>query len=156
MTAEALLEELNSDAAYVERQQEKARRVLQRESEWRTVFAPYAAAINQAGYSGDTLHDILANNTPLDPPIVKILLRAVTEIHAPRDAEMIVRALAASGVPYNASALAELFEKTDDESLKWACINTIATSTATHIDKWLTELPEYWLSVLRDCRNRQT
>ena len=155
LTAEEVIAELSRDQAYLHRQQEKSRRIEKLEDEWQANFMPYLTAINRSGYQGDTLGDILSHNSPLDSTIVSVLLQAVGELHNPRDVEMVVRALAASGAPYDGTALANVFNTTDDESLKWACVNTIAMTSPTNLDEWMGTLSEYWSDVLGGCkRNR--
>ena len=116
---------------------------------------PYLTAINRSGYQGSTLSEVLSRNSPLESTIISVLLQAVGELRNPRDVEMVVRALAASGAPYDGTALANVFSTTDDESLKWACINTIATTSPTNLDEWMATLNEYWSSVLVGCRSKR-
>ena len=155
LTAEEVIAELSKDQAYLQQQQTKSRRIEKIEEEWQAEFMPYLAAINRSGYQGSTLGDMLSRNSPLESTIVSVLLKAIGELRNPRDLEMVVRALAASGAPYDGTALANVFSTTDDESLKWACINTIARTSPTNIDEWMATLSEYWSDVLMGCRSNR-
>lgn len=153
-TAEELREQLNKDAEYMARKEQETCRIEQEEARWQAAFRPYVIAINRLGFPGDSLERILAINAPLPEPIVDVLARATAELTHPRHVEMVVRALSASAAAYDGTVIARIFDATGDEALRWACINTIATSAAVNLDQWLTELPAYWVDVLHGCRNR--
>jgi hypothetical protein len=156
MTAEQLLEQLNKDPTYLARQEHEARRIKQEEALWHAAFRPYAILINTLGFPGDSIEEIVAINAPLPAPIVDVLLQAAADLIHPRHVEMVVRALSASAAAYDGAVLARIFNMTDDEALKWACINAIATSAARNLDQWLTELPAYWVDVLQKCSNKRS
>jgi len=156
MTAEQLLQQLNKDPSYLARQERSAHRIEQEEALWKEAFRPYVVQINGLGFPGESFEEILLLNAPLPQPITGVLLKAATELTDPRHVEMIVRALSGSAEIYDGAAITRVFDTTDDEPLKWACINTIATSPAANLDHWLAELPEYWIDVLRGCRTNRS
>lgn len=152
MTAAELMASLNADAEYQDRASEKERSRQERQKALDQLFEPYLKKLHRLGFHGDSLEQIVRVYSPLPEPVVNVLLSALAGIAEPRVLESVVRALGASERPFDGSALAQCFESTDDEALKWAIANTVALARPHSIDDWLLALRAmpHWNKALRE------
>jgi hypothetical protein len=161
MSAEELVKQLQDDPRFL-------REEAQREKKWRRlkeadarIESPILVELNFASFRGESIQAVVENHAPLPDEAVAILLRWQRTLnqqdlddgsgHA-RLSESIVRALAATTISFDGRPLTECFEKTSDESLKWAIANTIALKNPHSIDGWVVEKLKhpYWGKKLRE------
>lgn len=148
-TAEQVMAELQLDATYQLRKQQahlkRANKYVNTKKELKQV----EQTLSESGFKVDDLNDLVRKFAPLDTVIVDILLGSLTHLKDERAAEMVVRALAATRQAYSGVALCDLFDKTHDDNLKWAIINTLATRNQTGIQDRLTQIltNDYWREV---------
>lgn len=152
VTAAELLAKLNRDPAYRRKIEERAKRQQQRKKAYDQMLAPYLRDINRRGYAGASLEEVIKNHSPLPPPIIQILLSSLVSLKEPRVLESVVRALAAADHSFDGKALVQCFESTNDESLKWAIVNTVALRRPTGTNQWETQLRNhpYWDKTFRE------
>ena len=145
-----LLAEIQGDANFRQREFEAEQKRLQREEEYARILKPLLRQLNELGYEGDSIQEIVRTGTPLVSDAVEILLSALPSISDARAKETVVRALGASNAPFSGRSLISCFEQTQDEGLKWAIVNTIAMVAPHSIDNWLISIHDTsWGETLR-------
>jgi hypothetical protein len=149
-TAQEFLARLERDPAFVKRQAQKEAFVLDQAAKSKLAFGPTIQHLNEIGYTGNTIDEIVCSHSPLPHSATKVLLAALPLLADPRDCEAVVRAIGCSGDPYDGRPLTSLFDATSDESLKWAIVNTIAISRPGNIEAWLARMGQHWRQVLED------
>ena len=94
-------------------------------------------AIAAAGYPVDDLSELARAYAPLPPRLVELLLATLAGVDDELVLEQVVRALGAPADRYDGRPLAELFDRTDSEALRWVIGNTIAEARPTEIGEWV-------------------
>ena len=89
------------------------------------------------GFDAESIEDLVKKFAPLKDVVVEILLDALRNCMEDRMCESYVRALAASEQPFDGKPLVACLQRTSDESLRWAVINTVALAKPHSIDDWL-------------------
>ena len=150
-TAAELIAELQSDASYCARRNQKDRHRLAREQQYSKLLAPLLQSLSSVGLTGNSLEEIVQKYTPLPVSAVPILLSAIPETGDLRVKESIVRALGAASQPFDGRPLTKCFDQASDESLRWAILNTISVARPHSIDTWLLGLRDtHWGKTLRE------
>lgn len=149
-TAQEFLARLERDPAFARRQAQKKACVLDQAAKSELAFGPTVQQLNQIGFSGKTIDEIVRSHSPLPHSATTVLLAALPLLADPRDCEAVVRAIGCSGDPYDGRPLTSLFDATSDESLKWAVVNTIAISRPSNIESWLARIGQHWRQMLED------
>ena len=144
-TAGEFMAELQKDPAFRERQRKAAEKLRLREREYERLFAPLLAKLSNEGANCATLHELVERCAPLSEGVVNILLLALPEFGDARAAESVARALGAAEKPFDGRPLTECFERTSDEGLKFAVLNTIALAHPHSIDRWLASVHGTWV-----------
>lgn len=136
-TARELVEELNRDQEYMSRRgaQEDAR--LLREAGARVNAQPLIEELRSVGLELDDLNEVARRYAPLMPEIVNPMVSYLRLTPDPAVQEQIVRALAVAAEPFDGRTLANLFDHTDSDNLRFAIANTMAEARPSGIDEWL-------------------
>lgn len=139
ITAEELMAQLERDPAYVKRQAELADAHELREAEIALAMRPLLQRLAEQGYEVSDLRELVLRHAPLAPKVVDTLLEWLPKIEDGAIKEHIVRALGAAGAPFPGESLAELFDRSTSEGLRWAIANTIAEARPGGITDWVLE-----------------
>lgn len=125
-----------------------------RQARYDELLAPVIGQLGGLGLRGDSLQKIVELNAPLSVSAIDVLRNAIPCVKEARPRESIVRALGAASVPFDGRCLAECFDSTDDESLRWAIANTISMVKPHSIDAWVEEKLGHptWGVAFRDLR----
>lgn len=152
ITAAELMEKLQADSHFQDREAEKDRARQQRQWSYDESMRPYLTRLHSLGMQGNTLPEIINAHSPLPREGVEVLLAALQSLSEPRLLESVVRALAAVAEPFDGRPLQRCFESTEDEALKWTIVNTIALAHPHSIENWLSELRRspHWDKTLRE------
>jgi len=138
VTAEELMDRLNSDPAFVARRQEKERLRLEREKTLRLAEAPVVKALKDVGLNVESCWDLLDTRSKYTDAI-PVLLEHLNKEYPDAIKEGIVRALAIPEARAGRSTILDLFNKTSDSthrSLKVAlAVAIVATTTDSNIDE---------------------
>lgn len=136
-TAEALMAELEGDAEYVSRRAELDKKFHDLAQKYARLEAPIVQQLAAIGCRADSIQDAVSKYAPFSVTAVQVLLASLEISDDDRVRESLVRALAAASEPFDGGSLARCYEKTSDESLRWAIANTIALVRPHSIDEWL-------------------
>lgn len=137
MTAAELMAQLEQDPAFKEGQ---ARRELDRAetvARFRDASAPVLDDLRSIGVTPTSLGTLASEYPPLSQEIVDVLLRWISRTDDPDLLESLVRALAASEVVFDGKPLAQAFENSKSDTLRWAIANTMAEALPTSITDWI-------------------
>ena len=125
MTAEQLLRELERDPTHRKKIESRRRETGRKEEEYRRLLAPVRRDLAALGYVASDMSDLVKRYAPLPNAIVEVLLRWLMRIHNDRLIEMMARALCATAEPFDGRVLAQLWENTSDDAVKWAIATAI-------------------------------
>jgi hypothetical protein len=139
-TAEELMTELAKDPEFVRMRAAKDERSRLRKERLDAIERPILASLAEVGFAADSIEDLVKKFVPLPEAAVDMLLRCLRECHEDRIQESLVRALAATRIPFNGQALVDCFESTSDEGLRFAILNTIALARPNSIDDWIQKI----------------
>lgn len=137
VTAAELLARLESDPQYITMRQiedEKAKQLAELHAK---AEQPIVAELQKHGHQVDSLAQLVTQ--PLPAPSAQVLLDWIPRIESPRLLEEIVRGLALSVEPFDATPLTVLFDQTDEAALRWAIADTLTARTATRVGSWILE-----------------
>jgi hypothetical protein len=121
--------------------QEHIRQKAARRQKWferlSEVEQPILLELAAIGFPANELSEVPRLYAPLSRDVIEVLLRNLPL--CPEDAvkEWLVRCLAATKLPYDGSGLVNCYKTTSDECLKFAVLNTIASSNPHSIGDWL-------------------
>ena len=94
--------------------------------------------LQSEGLQIESLDDIVKLKAPLDRVYVEIILTHLqSEFEEPNTLEMLVRGLATPSQRFNGEILTDLFDRTENEVLRWSIANTIFESKPLKIENWL-------------------
>jgi len=140
MTAKEFAAQLNADSVYqakLGQQTENAARIDKAE-------AALIKALSSKGYTAASLEELVRTHAPLRREIADALVESLDEVSDTnvREAdtnvrEAIVRALGAAREQFNVRPLADLFERADSPTLRWAIANTLAEARPTSLSDWI-------------------
>lgn len=152
ITAAELMAKLEADPSFQRHSAERDKRFRMRESEHKKILAPVIASLNAIGLQGETIEAIAEKNAPFSSSAVAILISYIQSINEERVLESLVRALCVAEMRFDGRTLADRFDQTSDESLKWAIANTIALTRPHSIEEWLAQKlrHRYWGKTLRE------
>jgi hypothetical protein len=136
-TAAELMAELQGDPAFRQRELEAEQERLRRERQNSLLLEPLSTKLREHGLQGASLEEIVQKSAPLPSKAIEVLLLGLSELGDARASEGVVRALGAAKEAFDGRLLVACFERTDDEGLKWAILNTIALTSPHSIDDWL-------------------
>lgn len=140
ITAGELLARLEKDPEYVRMRREQAELAERNRAEFAALEAPILADLRRVGVQVATIGDARALQAflPLSPEAVSVVLDWLPR--APLlPQESLVRLLAAARDPFDGTALADLFDKTESSGLRWVIANTIDVANPTGIGRWLAD-----------------
>lgn len=160
MSAAELMAQLEIDPEYRQRRADRDRRLRQQQEASAAMERPILDELRAQGFKSDSISDVVKTHAPLSARLVDILRRRLESLSndpledgsdSARLAESLVRALGATRVRFNGQPLVACFERTSDESLRFAIANTIALTRPHSIDGWLSEKLKdpYWGNKLR-------
>lgn len=133
LTASELAERLTRSQAYQAKRRAQAERAARIHAE----EAALLSRLLEYGHGAGSLQDLVERNTPLPSGLAEALTDALASVSEPALQESIVRALGASGAPFDLQPLIRLFEETTSEPLRWAIANTFAELRPLGIRTWL-------------------
>lgn len=139
-TAAELMAELQGDPAFRRREVEANQKRHLREQEYSRLLEPLVTKLQELGLQGGSLHEIVQRFAPLPGDAIEVLLAGLVELNDARAKETVIRALGAARTPFDGRPLMVCFERTDDEGLKWAILNTVALARPHSIDDWLSSI----------------
>jgi hypothetical protein len=133
-----VIAKIESDPAFLKAQAERDQRHSESVARLASIMEPVLADLEAMGLetAGD-LYAMVRRHAPLPAPVVARLLTWLDRITADDAREGIVRALAASRVPFDGAPLVRAFESSDNELFRWAVANTFASANTTGVDEWL-------------------
>jgi hypothetical protein len=137
MTAEEALAEFRKDPEFRKREAKIDEKLRRNRERGKRLSAPLLRKLAEAGFQADSIVEIAKRYAPLPPAIVEILLSFVASFDEDNMKAGVIRQLAAAGHRFDGTLLAESYDKTQYEGLKFAIINTIACSMPYHISDWL-------------------
>ena len=137
LTASELMTQLLSDRDFLAKKAERERDQADREAAFRSSAQPVLRDLACVGITLSDLEELPRKYAPLVPQVVEVLLRWIPGVEDERVQEHLVRALAASGEPFDGRPLVDLFEKSQSEVLRWAIANTLAEARPLGISDWL-------------------
>lgn len=141
-SAKDLMAELEKDPEYLRIRRERDDKVLHRERKYAELARPILEKLHSIGFAPASIEEVASRNSHVPPEVVSILLAHVTPDQDPRLCESIVRALGAARDGFDGTALAQCYDDTSDESLRWAIANTIALTHPHSIGRWIAERSE--------------
>jgi hypothetical protein len=136
-TAAELMAELQGDPAFRQRELEAEQKRLRHERQISLLLEPLLTKLREHGLHGASLQEIVQKFAPLPAKAIEVLLLGLSELGDARASEGVVRALGAAKESFDGRLLIACFERTDDEALKWAILNSIAMTHPHSIDDWL-------------------
>jgi hypothetical protein len=139
ISAEELMADLQRDSAYLEQQKSLARERSARQERIRALHAPILEDYRRIGVVANSIEDLVARYAPLPENIVDRLLAWISASQEPDVLEPLVRALAATTLPYDGRPVVDVFSKTDSEFVQWAAANTLATTSPTGVAAWVAD-----------------
>lgn len=148
-----LMAKLEKDPEFQKRRALRDAKIRCLELEDARLLAPVLASLAEQGIVAETLEEIVQRYAPLPKQAVEIILAALPEMPDDRAQEGFVRALGAAREPFDGRPLKSCYERTYDEGLRWAIINTIALANPHSIDDWLVAMQgTYFDETLRKLR----
>jgi len=133
MTAKEFAAQLEADSAYqakLGQQTENAARIDKAE-------AALIKALSSKGYPAASLEELVRTHAPLRRELADALVESLDEVSDTNVREAIVRALGSAREPFNVRPLADLFERADSPTLRWAIANTLAEARPTSLSDWI-------------------
>lgn len=145
--AAELMAQLEQDPEYQARRAALDRERALKQARFKELEEPVLQDLRQIGVFIATLSDLTAQYGPLREEIICTLLKWIrlTSQATLQDAwfqQWLVRPLAAVKEPFDASPLTVLFEKTNDESLRWQIANAIAQTRPRDVTDWVVRAVE--------------
>lgn len=138
MTAGELLARLDQDPEYQQRMAEQEQARLAHVAGMRTALDPILDDLRDVGIVVEEWNEVVSHYAPLSEPVVTALLRWLPRVQDAQVQEAIVRALAAAPtVRFDGRALAQLFESTESEALRWAIGNTLSCTNPAGVEEWV-------------------
>jgi HEAT repeat protein len=110
ITAEELLAELEADAEYVAKRDEREQELQRRQGKWRRAEAPLVDELRKAGLQVDSVWDLVNTSTPY-PQALPILVKHLERRYPDRVREGIARALAVRDAQFAWDDLVRLYEQ---------------------------------------------
>jgi HEAT repeat protein len=132
-TAKEFAAQLKADSAYqkkLEQQAENTARIQKAE-------AALMTALSSKGYTAASLDELVRKHAPLRREIADALVETLDDVSDTNVREAIVRALGAAREQFNVRPLADLFERVDSPTLRWAIANTLAEARPTSLSDWI-------------------
>jgi hypothetical protein len=136
-TAEELMAELAKDSEFLRRRAQRDEKNKGLKAKYAALEAPVLETLASYGYQANSIEDAVKIFAPLPEALVDVLLQGLDKSTDDRMSESLVRALGAAQRPFDGTALVRCYEKTYDDSLRWAVLNTIALAAPHSIDAWL-------------------
>src|SRR6266850_2642509 len=133
MTAKEFAAQLKADSTYqatLKQQAENAARI-------RKVETTLMKGLSSKGYNAASLDELVRTYAPLCREIADALVESLHEVSDTNVREAIVRALGAVREQFNVRPLADLFERADSATLRWAIANTLAEARPTTLSDWI-------------------
>ena len=142
MTAGELMKQLTSDPAYLQMRagKDEKRRLLEKELD--AINRPILDRLELAGFPANSFQELIKKFAPLPESAVSILMDVLKHCAEMRVQESLIRALGAANQPFDGRPLIECFNATQNESLRFAILNTIALTAPHSIEDWLNEAKE--------------
>ena len=137
ITAAEFMAERNADPEWVAAQRVREEAHALRVAEGMAASEPVLVLIRAAGFPIDSIGAIVRVYAPLPKRLVAVLLEALPTLDHTSLQETIVRALGASYIRYDGRALTDLFETTDNDSLRWAIANTLSIGKMRGVGEWI-------------------
>lgn len=138
LTAAELMQQLEGDSEYQAKMAKQQQKQTELEKQYQSDATPLLQELAAISVDED-LYGLAQKYGPLSDEIVEILLSWLPVSTNERVLEGIVRSLALPRNPYDGTALAQLFDKTNSDTLRWIIANTIAEARPLSINEWLTE-----------------
>jgi hypothetical protein len=135
ITAADLMKQLETDEAHQSRLRSQEEQSASIDAEARKVIA----FLESKGVRAESIEDLVRTHAPLDQKTSSALLDALSVTADSNVLQSIIRALGASGSGFDSRRLADLFEKTDSESIRWTIANTLSLVSPTDLGGWLVE-----------------
>ena len=139
MTAGELMARLKDDPEYqeAERAREEARAARARRID--VALKPIVRELRDVGVVLENWNELVERYSPLTGAVASILLSWLARTDDVDVQEMLVRALAAARPTeaFDGRPLADVFDKTSSDSLRWAIANTLSVASVTHISDWV-------------------
>lgn len=137
ITAGELMARLEKDPEYQARMAAEEKEMAEKKAKLRELQKPVFEDLQRIGVVASSLPDLIHKYAPLPKEIVQILLKWVPVAEDEDIQEWLVRALAGTRVKYDGSALIELFEKTQSETLRWVIANTLESARPLNVTEWV-------------------
>jgi hypothetical protein len=110
ITAEELMGELEADADFVHRREEREAELQRKAADWRQAEAPLIEELRSAGFTADSAWDLVNTATPY-PAALPILLDHLQRPYPDRVREGIARALAVPDAKFGWDVLTRLYRQ---------------------------------------------
>ena len=126
-----------------ERRRRRDERFRKREEETKRLQQPILDELQRRGYEADSIHQLKRKYAPLPKDATDVLLEHVGPEVDRRLLESVIRALGASGEPFDGRPLSDCFDAVSDYNIQWVILNTIACAKPTGIDDWIDAILEH-------------
>ena len=136
-TAKDLMVELKADSDYLQKRKEMDEKFRRLEERYLELARPILERLRSEGFESDSIEHLVKKYVPLSSQVVSISLEHLEPGQDDRYCESLVRALGAARESFDGRRLASVYDKTCDESLRWAIANTIALTHPHSIDIWI-------------------
>jgi hypothetical protein len=153
-TASEIMRELSQDKAYQRKMTERECRLNELHELEDEATNTILNELHKRGFKGKSYESFVKLNAPLSGVAVEIILNALSTTSQPRTLEMLIRSLGYAGQTFDGKPLAVLFDNTNDDTIKWVIVNTIAIINPLNIDDWVTKLTKhpYWGKVFKELK----
>ena len=139
ITAAELLARMQSDEETARTQRARADLAREQVRLILDTLQPVLDDLAVLGIRSDSLEDVAGRYGPLSADVGDVLRSWLPRLDHPRAAEQVVRLIGAVSGPVPGRELAELFDATQDMSLRWAIANTLSLVSVSGIAQWLQE-----------------
>ncbi len=147
ITAEELMQQMESDPEFLARRAEKAARHQRRAEELRQAQTPFLAALSEAGFPVATVEEIRQRYKPLPKQLSQLIIDWIPRIEHPAAQQWVAWALlAAPKRSLDGRSLTPLFDATKNDELKWAIADVIEQTRPQHLEGWMITAIKNWRS----------
>jgi len=136
-TAKDLMAELKADSDYLQKRKERDEKFRQLSTRYLELTRPILERLRSEGFESDSIEHLVKKYVPLPSQVVSIIIEHLEPGQDDRYCESLIRALGAARESFDGRRLASVYDKTCDESLRWAIANTIALTHPHSIDIWI-------------------
>lgn len=142
ISASELMKKLEQNPEYLAKKAKKEAAALLRAQKYAEAELPFLEKLRLNGFSASSIIDMIKQYAPLPPSLITIILDSLDDTENDLVREWLIRALAAAKERFDGSKLTTLYDKTQNITLQWVILNTIAVTNPHSINEWITKNKE--------------